>query len=502
MGAEYKIIPASAGQALQKTAIATESHPAQAIPAINTSGRQFVCSLGLITSDLIAFAAASSLANSLTPDYTSASLMMRAITGLTQGAGWHIWAVLPVLGLMIAYLADCGHYSRRIPFWSEARQVLVACAIALGFDCLLTNVVNGGPLALEPALRWALLLPFLLTLRGYARSLLTNTGFWTLNTLFVGNRDVATRAQAALASQPSLGYAPVGQIGPEVSGALHSPENWLQLMNDRKAEFLVVAGSMGETADDAHMYAMLDRARIPFAVVSAIDTLPVMRANAQYFLSHDVSFEVYQNNLARKLPRLMKVVFDYTCAALLLLILAPVMCAITLMIRMSGGPAMFKHKRIGADGKFFFCLKFRTMHPDGDRMLAELLANDPRAAAEWAESQKLRNDPRITPIGNFLRKTSLDELPQLLNVLRGEMSLVGPRPIVANEVPRYGDNIVYYNETRPGLTGLWQVSGRSDLSYARRVQLDVWYVRNWSLWHDIVILLKTVPALLLKRGAA
>jgi lipopolysaccharide/colanic/teichoic acid biosynthesis glycosyltransferase len=141
------------------------------------------------------------------------------------------------------------------------------------------------------------------------------------------------------------------------------------------------------------------------------------------------------------------------------------------------------------------------MDVNGDRILADLLANDSAAAAEWAATQKLRNDPRITPIGRFLRNTSLDELPQLLNVLRGEMSLVGPRPVVQSELTFYGDSTEYYMQARPGLTGLWQVSGRSDTSYDQRVRLDVWYVRNWTLWHDLAILMKTIPVVLFRRGA-
>jgi lipopolysaccharide/colanic/teichoic acid biosynthesis glycosyltransferase len=135
-------------------------------------------------------------------------------------------------------------------------------------------------------------------------------------------------------------------------------------------------------------------------------------------------------------------------------------------------------------------------------VLQRLLSADPAAAAEWAATQKLRNDPRITPIGHILRKTSLDELPQLINVLRGEMSLVGPRPIVDNEVPRYGDHISYYMEARPGMTGLWQVSGRSETTYEERVRLDIRYVREWSIWQDIAILLKTVLVVIQRRGAA
>jgi undecaprenyl-phosphate galactose phosphotransferase len=149
----------------------------------------------------------------------------------------------------------------------------------------------------------------------------------------------------------------------------------------------------------------------------------------------------------------------------------------------------------------FDCIKFRTMTVEADQVLRAMLSNDPRAAAEWAATRKLRHDPRVTRIGVFLRRSSLDELPQLFNVLRGEMSLVGPRPIVQAEVVRYGRDIEQYYAAKPGMTGLWQVSGRSQTSYMHRVKLDVWYVRNWTLWHDIAILLKTIPAVFVQRGA-
>jgi len=153
------------------------------------------------------------------------------------------------------------------------------------------------------------------------------------------------------------------------------------------------------------------------------------------------------------------------------------------------------------NGRIFKCLKFRSMRPDADRVLKELLANDPEAQAMWDKDFKLKNDPRITPIGNVLRKTSLDELPQLFNVLKGEMSLVGPRPVVKDELLRYGENATYYLEARPGITGLWQVSGRNDTTYTERVNLDAWYVKNWSLWYDIAILFKTFGVVFRSKGA-
>jgi Undecaprenyl-phosphate galactose phosphotransferase WbaP len=193
--------------------------------------------------------------------------------------------------------------------------------------------------------------------------------------------------------------------------------------------------------------------------------------------------------------------FDLVFAAILLAGVSSLMLAVAWMIRRDGKPALYWHKRVGAGGQSFYCIKFRTMVANSDRVLTDLLARDPDAIAEWQATQKLRRDPRITPIGRFLRKTSLDELPQLLNVLRGDMSLVGPRPIVASETRFYGNHIDDYYSIRPGITGLWQISGRSDTSYERRVQLDVWYVRNWTLWRDMVILLKTLPIVLLRRGA-
>ena len=188
-------------------------------------------------------------------------------------------------------------------------------------------------------------------------------------------------------------------------------------------------------------------------------------------------------------------------ALVLLILISPAFLVIAALVRQDGGPVIYPHRRIGRHGRTFRCLKFRTMHIDSDRMLDDLVRRDPEAAREWRETHKLRNDPRITKVGAFLRKTSLDELPQLLNVLRGEMGLVGPRPIVGQEVPRYAENICWYYSVRPGMTGLWQVSGRSETSYQQRVDLDVAYVKERSPRLDTIILLRTLPAVVARRGA-
>lgn len=206
--------------------------------------------------------------------------------------------------------------------------------------------------------------------------------------------------------------------------------------------------------------------------------------------------------LHKKMKIEMSTVVDFAIAIAALIFLAPLMLLVALAIKLQdGGPVMFGHVRIGRNGEKFKCLKFRSMVVDSNERLAALLARDENARREWAADHKLRNDPRITPLGAFIRKSSLDELPQLLNVLRGEMSLVGPRPIVDSEVVRYGRAFPRYCSVLPGVTGLWQVSGRNNVSYRRRVALDVLYAKRKSFSLYCYILLKTLPAVLLREGS-
>jgi lipopolysaccharide/colanic/teichoic acid biosynthesis glycosyltransferase len=189
-------------------------------------------------------------------------------------------------------------------------------------------------------------------------------------------------------------------------------------------------------------------------------------------------------------------------ALMLLIVFLPVMLIVALAVALhDGGPAIFAHRRIGRNGRSFNCLKFRSMAVDAETRLEELLARDPDACAEWERDHKLRDDPRVTRLGDFLRRSSLDELPQLWNVVRGDMNLVGPRPIVEAERPKYGHRFEAYCAVRPGLTGLWQVKGRNDTSYRARVAMDTLYARRRSLTLDAYILVMTVPAVLSSRGS-
>jgi Undecaprenyl-phosphate galactose phosphotransferase WbaP len=199
---------------------------------------------------------------------------------------------------------------------------------------------------------------------------------------------------------------------------------------------------------------------------------------------------------------IMKTILDYVGAMLGLILLSPFFLIIALIMkRTDPGPLIHRRRVVGVGGREFDAFKFRTMVVNADEVLKELLDTDPEARAEYETHYKLKNDPRITRIGAFLRKTSIDELPQLVNVLRGEMSLVGPRMITPEEVRRYGQWDMNIHTVKPGITGLWQISGRSDISYEERVRIDMHYIRNYSIWLDLQILFWTVPSVLMSKGA-
>ncbi|MDN5928506.1 MAG: sugar transferase [Hyphomicrobiales bacterium] len=231
----------------------------------------------------------------------------------------------------------------------------------------------------------------------------------------------------------------------------------------------------------------------PFAIAGAGEPLIEVPADSAFPASAIVLPAIRPQPIGGGAKRLM----DILVATLALVLAAPVMLVIAaFVLAANGGPVIFAHKRIGFGGKPFDCRKFRTMRRDASDALQQYLADNPDAAREWRETKKLKHDPRVTLIGKLLRVSSLDELPQLFNVLRGDMSCVGPRPVVADELPLYGASCTDYLSARPGITGLWQVSGRSSIGYAERVALDSHYVRNWSLHRDLTILVRTAFAVI------
>lgn len=231
--------------------------------------------------------------------------------------------------------------------------------------------------------------------------------------------------------------------------------------------------------------------------------IPVINLEVKKIYESNMLLLSIRNNLAKKTNRRIKRIFDIVFSLLTMVIIIPVsiVVIILIMIESPGAAPIFKHYRVGKDGKLFPCYKFRSMVPNAKEKLQEYLKNNPEAKIEWDKYFKLKNDPRITKVGKIIRKTSIDELPQFINVLKGEMSWVGPRPIIKDEIHYYGKYIKDYYAVLPGITGMWQVSGRSDTGYTDRVSLDVWYVRNWSIWIDITLILKTIKTVLFRKGA-
>ncbi len=402
---------------------------------------------------------------------------------------------------VIFWLANSGHYRLRMPFWMETKKIVSTLAFALLADGFLqfASDLNGSRLMVIPA--WIISAFTMIALRSVVRKISAKRDSFQIPTLIIGTGIIAQQARSAIESAPEMGYKIVAQIKnlPEVF--LQSGSSWVRLCQKYGVQNIVIALDAQELAGAEKIIAKLTRESIEFSVVNPFHNLPVTGMVPQYFLNHNTALFRYNSALKQNIPMFAKRTLDVMVSGSALIMLSPVMLVLAGLVKLDGGAAFFGHKRLGRNGKIFPCLKFRSMVMGGDVILKKHLAENPEAAAEWKATQKLQNDPRVTKLGKFLRASSLDELPQLINVLRGDMSLVGPRPIVKDEIAHYNHNIDYYYRVRPGVTGLWQVSGRNDVSYEQRVQMDSWYVRNWSLWHDIAIILKTVPAVFKRSGA-
>lgn len=237
-------------------------------------------------------------------------------------------------------------------------------------------------------------------------------------------------------------------------------------------------------------------------ILPKISKMPLLNGELINSIHHKGMAFYVRNNLLSPVDKYMKNIFDYFTSLCLIALFSPLLLTLYFIVYFStNGHPLFKHRRIGLNGKKFNVYKFRTMYIDADKRLEQLLEENENCRLEWKNDFKLKDDPRITKIGSFLRKTSLDELPQLINILQGKMSLIGPRPIIDQEIEKYGEYFEYFTAVKPGITGLWQVSGRNDVDYEERVQLDVWYVRNWSIGLDIQILLKTILVVVGRKGS-
>ncbi len=342
-------------------------------------------------------------------------------------------------------------------------------------------------------LAWAFSLGAVPLARGALRRLCCHRTWWGMACVIMGNGDLAQQLFAWLRAHPEYGLRPVCVLGEQ---SLRTAEHY--------AECGVRYAILAEPGlDRQRLMEFLDTEGRHFPHVLMVPNLHGV--SGWWFSACDLgpafALEV-RRNLLLPFSRTCKRIVELAIVLVLLPLLLPLALFLAVAVKLtSRGPMFFRQQRIGRDGALFPMLKFRTMVTNGESILQDYLAAHPDERRVWETERKLRRDPRITAMGRFLRTTSLDELPQVWNILRGEMSLVGPRPIVAAEVPMYGETFALYCEVRPGLTGLWQVSGRNDLPFPERVALDAYYVRKWSFWLDLYILLRTPRSILTGHGA-
>ncbi|MBT0723497.1 undecaprenyl-phosphate galactose phosphotransferase WbaP [Rosenbergiella sp. S61] len=401
------------------------------------------------------------------------------------------------------------HYFYRKTFWFELKEVLRTIVIFSVFEIAIIAFTQWNLSRFTWVIMWCLIALLVPVMRAVTKFILNKAGTWQRDTIIIGSGPNAQEAYKAIASEKNLGFKTIQFVGKSndnisiINGIPVSHELPQELTKkvDKRMQFIIAVESDESELRNAWLQQLMLNGYRYVSVIPTLRGMPLDNTDMSFIFSHEVMiFRVHQS-LAKWPSRILKRCFDIFASIMIILMLSPILLFISRKVKKDGGPAIYGHERIGKNGIPFKCLKFRSMAVNSKELLADLLANDPEAKAEWDETFKLKNDPRITKIGHLLRRTSMDELPQLFNVLKGEMSLVGPRPIIHEELERYHDQVDYYLMSKPGMTGLWQVSGRSDVDYETRVYFDAWYVKNWSMWNDIAILFKTVSVVLKRDGA-
>ncbi len=421
---------------------------------------------------------------------------------------WDLWPGLFVL--VLAFVGSRLYVLTGMSAPEELRRIVSAMTLVFVGVAASTFLVRGGEAYSRLTFfgAWAACGVLIPIGRTIVKKAVAPCKWWGRSTVILGAGKTATRIVREMVKRPQLGFKPVCifdddpvKIGTSIQGipVIGGLDLAPDIARQRGLKYAILAmPNMPHTRlleiveQHAHAFSHL-------IVIPDLFGFASLRVPAQD-LGGTLGLEVRQQ-LLLPAPRAAKWILDMLLCLVGGIAILPFVAIIALMIKLeSRGPVFYGHTRIGRNNLRFKAWKFRSMFKDADKMLDQYLKDHPELAEEWKANQKLKNDPRVTRMGRILRKTSLDELPQLWNVIKGEMSLVGPRPIVDNEIEKYGNAFSLYLKVLPGLTGLWQVSGRSDTSYDDRVAMDTYYVRNWSVWMDLVIIAKTFPVLL-GRGA-
>jgi undecaprenyl-phosphate galactose phosphotransferase len=469
--------------------------------------RRLAILFGLVSADLACFALGDTILHMLAQPPAVALFRERTL-------GQPVIDLVMIIALIFVgarYLV--GDYSRRQLFWDGARSTTTALLVSgVCYTAAVYLLETSGLLA--GVIVWMGLIFALPTVRQAMRLFLGKIGIWHLPTAIIGTSPMAQEVVPVLGQQLALGLK-VKWVVPE------TPEKHLSsafsglipliVPHDQLTPALIAAGCrqvilVPDDRTNANQNDLIDQlvgADIAVAIVPSLRRLPLYGLSTNYFFGKDLLLLQVRNNLARLPQRIFKRTLDIIGAVLLGIILAPVFAIFAFLIwKEDRGPVFFLQNRVGRGGRDFICWKFRTMVVDAEEQMARWETENPVLLARYCESNfKLQADPRVTRIGAWMRRKSLDELPQLINVLLGNMSLVGPRPLLRRELPDYGAVISLYERVRPGITGLWQISGRSHTTFAERISYDEWYIKNWTVWYDLVIMLQTIWVLVRGSGA-
>lgn len=434
----------------------------------------------------------------------------------STGIDWYIL----LAGVVLSILVLSGFYAARRSIWDELRLLSRTVLFAGLIDAFVLYTAGYKENPSQLLLSWVMVGVSLPVLRVVAKNLLLRLHLWQVPTIVVGSGDNAEQTWQALRKQPMMGYdvrlflqlleeganpADCGQR-PALDGVPVQARPFqlaLDYLQSHRDFHVVVAPDDTNTEGFCRLINHLAVQPNSLDIVPTLRGLPLYGTDVVHLFAEELLMLRVRNNLARPGPRIFKRAFDLVTASILLLVLSPVFAFLAIRIKIEdGGPVFYAQDRVGVDGRIFPCFKFRSMVINAEETLARWKAENPDLFAQYQRNNfKLKDDPRVTRIGRFIRAFSLDELPQLANVLLGQMTLVGPRPLLAREVGDYGEGIIHYYRTRPGITGLWQVSGRSETRFCDRAFFDEWYIKNWSMWLDLVILIKTVQVVVGRSGA-
>lgn len=408
-------------------------------------------------------------------------------------------------------------YTQRIPFWNEARGLVKAVSVSviviLSIVTLDKSLIRFSRLTL--IFFWIFSLFFFPIFRLRGKQILYRLGIWKENVIIVGAGKAGRAVAQALSIDTHLGFNLLGFLDDsdeiiatmiEIEGhefkVFGKVKNFKKFVKFLNVSSVIIAIPSLPPAKLTKLTNTVQKYTKQVMLIPDLKGMSLLNTELCHLFAQQIFLLKINNNLKNPFNRFVKRAFDFSLSLLLLPFIVLAIGIIGTLIRMdSRGPAFFVQDRLGKKGTFK-CLKFRTMYLNAEELLARHLESSAAASEEWEKYKKLRSyDPRVTRVGRFLRKTSLDELPQLFNVLKGEMSLIGPRPYLQEEKKDIGDNIDTILLINPGISGLWQVSGRNELTFEDRIKLDTWYILNWSLWFDIVIIFKTLGVVLKRQGA-